>query len=123
MEDAKTLEKEEEDAKGPFVLAVYVEEERSDDVKTQIAWFTTENMLTDSIDASVSGSNTELVMNAVSQMVDTQVRVSIPVKKYEASGLTIARSHVTSISFFTTIFLPLLFLTVGIIIWLRRKNR
>lgn len=120
---AKTLNKEEADVQGPFALAVYVEEQIAEDEKTQIAYFTTENMLTESIDDSVSGSNTELVMSAVSRMVDHEVSVSIPVKDYEVKHLTIARSHVAAISFVTTILLPFFIFAGGILVWMKRRKK
>lgn len=122
MNDAASASKEEGDIEGPFALGVYVSEP-SGDKETQIVYFTTENMLTDSVDAAVSGSNTELVVNALSKMIDHEVTISIPVKAYDSSTLTIAKSNMAILSLLFTILLPLGCLIAGIVIWLRRRKK
>lgn len=120
---AKALEKEAGDIDGPFALAVFAEEEQEEGEKTQIVYFTTENMLTESIDSSVSGSNTELVMSAIGQMVDHEVSSTVPVKNYQVSQLTIPRSRVAAVSLVVTVLLPLLFFAAGIVVWLKRRKK
>ncbi|MDD3414152.1 MAG: Gldg family protein [Lachnospiraceae bacterium] len=113
--------KGEKDVDGPFAVGVYVEEASGEET-TQIAYFTTENMMTDTVNETVAGSNYELVMSALGKMVDHEVSVSIPAKPYETQDLTIARSSLAILSFLTTIILPLLFLATGLIVWIRRRK-
>lgn len=110
------------DVSGPFALGVYAKE-TVDNGETQIVYFTTENMLNESIDQTVSGSNSEMVLNALSMMVDHEVSVSIPAKSYEQSTITIPRGTMAMLSLLTTVLLPLAFLALGFVIWIRRRRK
>ncbi len=122
LSENASMEKSAEDVEGPFALGVYVQE-KVEDGETGIVYFTTESMLEDTIDEAVSGSNTEMVMNALSMMVDHEVTVSVPVKSYEQSNLMIPRSAMAIWSLVVTILLPAAFLILGFVLWFRRRRK
>lgn len=123
MNNAQSYDKEDGDIDGPFTLGVYVEDTSNADNTTQILYFTSENMLSDDADNSVGGSNSELVMNGISKMIDHETSVSVPVKKLDTQNLTIARSNIALVSMIVTMLLPLAFLILGIVVWVRRRKR
>ena len=116
-----TYEKEDGDIAGPFALGVYATEPTADQ-ETKILYLTTENLLQDEINATVAGANYELLMNAVSNMVEHEVTVSIPAKSYQIDTLTVPRSSFYIWGLITLFLLPAGLLVSGIVIWAKRRK-
>ncbi len=116
-----TYEKESDDVDGPFALGVFATEP-VDDQETRILYLTTENLLQDEINATVAGANYELLMNAVSNMVEHEVTVSIPAKDYQIDYLTVPRSDFYLWGLITLFLLPAGLLVTGIVIWAKRRK-
>ena len=116
-----TYEKEDGDIAGPFALGVYATEPTADQ-ETKILYLTTENLLQDEINATVAGANYELLMNAVSNMVEHEVTVSIPAKSYQIDTLTVPRSSFYIWGLITLFLLPAGLLVSGIVIWVKRRK-
>ena len=71
----------------------------------------------------VSGANMTLFVNTVSGFVDLEMSVSIPVKSYEVSYLTVTQYDAVMIGLVTTVILPVGCLIVGFAIWFGRRKR
>lgn len=116
-----TYEKEDGDIDGPFAVGVYATEPVAEN-ETKLLYLTTENLLQDDVNATVAGANYELLMNAVSNMVEHEVTISIPAKDYQIDLLTVPRSSFYIWGLITLFLLPVGLLTTGIIIWARRRK-
>lgn len=122
MGEAETYEKEEGDEEGSFPIGVLITEDLGDKT-TRIVHFTTENMLTDHVDDTVSGANMELLMNGITSMVDNTSPISIPVKQYNVSQNIVNTFTALTLGGILTIFIPLALLITGIIVWARRRKK
>lgn len=116
-----TYEKEDGDIDGPFAVGVFATEPVGEQ-ETRILYLTTENLLQDEVNATVAGANYELLMNAVSNMVEHEVTISIPAKDYQLESLTVPRSSFYLWGLITLFLLPVGLLVSGIIIWARRRK-
>ena len=112
----------EEDIAGPFGVGVEA-------VKTVDAGEATlivvsgEQIFTESASQMVSGANLTLFTNMISQFADHEVSVSIPVKSYEVSYLTVTRTIGLASVAVTVVILPVGCLAAGFVIWFRRRKR
>lgn len=75
------------------------------------------------MDAAVSGGNYELVMNCISDLVDHESSVSIPVKSLEVTYLTLPAASVNWWSIMLVAVVPIAVAAVGGVIWYRRRKR
>lgn len=114
---------EEGDLQGPFCLGAKVSK-TGEDAESELIVFASEYLFTDTADSAVAGTNSMLFSNVIGSMIDSDVEViSIPVKSYEATTITVTQSDFILISLITLIILPLGMLITGVIIWIRRRRR
>lgn len=127
LENMQTMEKEEGDIDGPFDLGVYITEDVGDEEQTQIVYYGTETIFDDTMNASVSGTNYELLSASLSWMCqseeDGSTTVSIAAKSLDTSTLTVPAAEVSFWSIFVTAVLPICVLVIGFVIWLRRRKQ
>lgn len=119
-----SLEKEKNDIDGPFNLAVLIEDNWFNDSKSyqsKIIVISSVNLL----DANVysSGANLDLFMNSVNYLVDKQESLYIRSKSLAIEPLTLNALQALTISGVAVIVIPVTILIIGIVIWLRRKNK
>lgn len=119
--DLKTFEKEDGDIDGPFSLGVAIEE-TVDDVTTQIVWYSSSYILDDSVDEMVAGGNSDLILNSLGWMVDSESTISIHAKSLATEYLTVTDSAKSFWSFVFIGVLPITFLGIGVYVWARRKR-
>lgn len=109
-----------EDIVGPFDIAVAVANSAN---VSKLVYFTSAYMLDPSIDAYVSGANTELFMNALTLSVGNESSISIDAKSLEASPLIVSNHNANIIKTITQYLLPFMLMVVGGVVWyVRRKN-
>lgn len=114
--------KEEGDADGPFGIGVAATKSLAEGEATLVVYGCGQ-IFTDDTNTMVSGANLTLFTNTVGGFVDHEVSVSIPVKSYDVSMLTVPQSSVLGIAPFVTVIMPAGFLVAGFIIWFRRRKR
>ncbi len=119
MED---YEKEEGDIDGPFGIGVEAVKTLEEGEATLVV-YSCEQLFTDSASAMVSGANLMLFTNTVSGFVSHETSVSVPVKAYEVSMLTVSQSDIVLWAPLVTIILPVGFLVAGFVIWFKRRKR
>ncbi|MGN1367631.1 MAG: Gldg family protein [Aristaeellaceae bacterium] len=113
-----TYEKEEGDVDGPFAVAVSIEAGSGG----QIVWFASSEFLNDMYNAYSSGANVDLAMNALSSLVGEREALSIRSKSLNYNYLTISESTSSLLKVLMIGVFPLTYLTVGILVVLRRKK-
>lgn len=122
MENMDNFEKAEEDIDGPFAIGVEAVK-TLDEGEATLVVYSCEQLFTDNANAMVSGANQMLFTNTIGGFVNHEVSVSIPVKEYEVSMLTIPQSSILLWAPLVTVILPVGFLVVGFVIWFKRRKR
>lgn len=115
-------EKGENDIDGPFSIGVEAVKEVENGEAVMVV-FSCEQLFTDNANMMVSGANQMLFTNTVSGFSNHDSSVSIPVKSYEVSNITLTQSNIVMIGVITTVVLPLGSLLVGFLIWFGRRKR
>lgn len=125
LESMETMEKEDGDIEGPFDLGVTISEEVEDDKETQIVYFASSSIFNDTTNATVSGTNYELLSASLSWMckTDDTNAVSIPSKSYDTTTLTVPAADASFWSIFVTAIIPICVLGVGFLIWMKRRKQ
>lgn len=127
--DSQNLEMEEGDIAGPFDLGVVVtktingEEDTEDSREAKLVVFASETLLDGQTDAMVSGGNSALFMNVVSQLVDHESTVSIEAKSMAVTYLTVTAGSAIFWGLLTVLILPLFLLILGGVIWFQRRKQ
>lgn len=118
----ENFEKSEGDIDGPFGVGVEAVKALEEGEAT-MAVYSCDQLFTDDANVMVSGANQMMFVNTVGGFVDHEVSVSIPVKSYQVSYLTVNQSDAVLIGLVTTIVLPVGCLAAGFVIWFRRRKR
>ncbi len=121
-ENASTLEKESEDAEGPFYTAM-ASIESFDDKETKLVWFSSVNMLEDSIDMAVSGANSNLFLNAVNWMCDREESISIRSVSLDSETLLVTDGQKSLWTVILCVVIPVGTIAAGFTVWNKRRKR
>lgn len=113
-----SYERENGDIAGPFALAVSVD--TADDGK--IVWFTSSYFLEDTYNMTASGSNVNLGMNALGNLIGETEAMAIRSKSLNYNYLTISGSGASLLRAVMIGLFPLLYLGIGIGVVLRRRR-
>lgn len=135
----ETLEKEEGDVDGPFMIAAAVtetigsgEEESGDEdaegaesnpAQTKIVVMTSDMVFNESINSVVGGGNYDFIGSAITWLSDTEVNSSIPSKEINNSSLTLTAMNLIILGGLAVVVIPVAVIVIGLIIWIRRKKR
>ena len=111
-------EKEEGDIDGPFALAVSIETAG----EGQIVWFTSSYFLDDMYNATSSGANANLGMNALSALIGETEAMAIRSKSLNYNYLTINSSTASLLKALMTGVFPLAYLGIGVWVVLKRRR-
>ena len=122
INQAQTVNMEDGDAAGPFDVGVHAEKTLEEGT-AQLTLFTSENLFTDNANTMVADANLTLFTNVVASMSDSEVSVSVPVKSYEASVITVNDGTAFTIGSVLMLFLPLGLIIAGIFVWAGRRKR
>ena len=114
----ETYDWEEDDAEGPFAVAVSIEEEGGG----QIVWFASDQFLADEYNALSSGANLDLAVNALSSLVGESDAMAIRSRSLRYNYLTIDSATASLLQVLMIGVFPLLFLGIGIYVVLRRRR-
>ena len=111
-------EKEDGDIDGPFALAVSIDTAG----EGKIIWFTSSYFLDDMYNATSSGANANLGMNALSSLIGETEAMAIRSKSLNYNYLTISESAASLLKVSMIGVFPLLYLGIGIWVVLRRRR-
>ena len=115
--DMQTTEKEEGDTEGPFHVGAVSEK------GGKFVWFSSGSMLERNVDYTVSGANSNLILNALNWMGGQEESIAIRAKSMDEETLTVPDS---SSGFWSVVMIgvfPAVLVVVGILIYVRRKRR
>ena len=111
-------EKEDGDIDGPFALAVSIDTAG----EGKIVWFTSSYFLDDIYNATSSGANNNLGMNALSSLIGETEAMAIRSKSLNYNYLTISDSTASLLKVTMIGVFPLLYFGIGIGVVLRRRR-
>lgn len=114
-----SYDKEEGDTDGAFAAAVMI----SADNDGEIVWFSSSEFLQDMYNAYSSGANTDLVMNAVSELIGEREAISIRSKSLNYNYLTISESQGSLLKVFMIVVWPAAYLAVGVFIFIETRRK
>ncbi|MGN0485323.1 MAG: Gldg family protein [Lachnospiraceae bacterium] len=141
VENAESFDKAKGDVDGPFEVGLDIvasnetqtdadtdkdaeTESETEKTDTEIMLFGSSLLFTDEADQYVSGNNLNLFTNCINKFKsEDNPSIVIPVKAYDSSTLTITPIVVIIAGLVCIVFLPLLLLAVGIVIWVGRRKR
>ena len=121
--ESENLGMEEGDIAGPFDLGVVVTKTLDDGNEAKLIVFSSETLLDEQVDAMVSGGNSTLFMNVLSQLADHESTVSIEAKSVAVSLLTVTAGSAIFWGLLTILIIPLFLLSLGGVIWFQRRKR
>ena len=119
----QTYEKEAGDIDGPFALAVAITETLDADTESSIVWVSSSYLLDDQTNMQISGCNQDFFLNCISWMCDQESGISIHAKSISNAYLTISSGTSSLLTLLMIGVLPIGYLAIGIVIWVRRKKR
>lgn len=120
---SENLSQEENDIAGPFDLGAVVTKITEEGTEAKLVVFSSETLLDEQVDSMVSGGNSTLFMNVMSQLVDHESTVSIEPKSMSTEYLTVNAGSAIFWGLLTIILMPLLLLATGGVIWFGRRKR
>ena len=121
--ESENLDREEGDIAGPFDLGAVVTKTIDEDTEAKLIVFSSETLLDEQVDSMVSGGNSTMFLNVMSQLVDHENTVSIEPKSMSTEYLTVSAGSAIFWGILTIILLPLFLLITGGVIWFGRRKR
>ena len=122
--DLTTYEKEEGDVNGPFALAVAISDTVDDGITSDIVWVSSAALVDDQTNTQVSGGNQDFFLNALGYLCQAeQSSLSIHAKSLSSDTLTMDSATVSALTIAVVGVIPAAVITLGIVIWIRRKRR
>ena len=122
--DLTTYEKEERDVNGPFALAVAISDTVDDGITSDIVWVSSAALVDDQTNTQVSGGNQDFFLNALGYLCQAeQSSLSIHAKSLSSDTLTMDSAAVSALTVAVVGVIPAAVITLGIVIWIRRKRR
>lgn len=121
VKNIRSLSKEDGDPEGSYCLGAAV---TNSETGGEMIVVGTSYVFNDNADAMVSGTNLQFFTNAISvfQSEDSS-SVSIPVKSYTLSLLTVNQLFTILGGMVLVIIVPIVVIVVGILIWVRRRKK
>ena len=121
--ESENLDQEEGDIAGPFDLGAVVTKTIDEDTEAKLIVFSSETLLDEQVDSMVSGGNSTMFLNVMSQLVDHENTVSIESKSMSTEYLTVSAGSAIFWGILTIILFPLFLLITGGVIWFGRRKR
>ncbi len=118
----ENYEKIDGDIEGPFSLGVEARK-TLDEGEAVFVLYSCSQLFTDEASSMVSGANLSVFTSTISNFVEHENSVSVPVKNYTVSSVVIAQSQAVILGVITSFVLPIGCLLIGFIIWFRRRRR
>lgn len=122
--NADTISKEKGDINGPIDIAVAVSSEDKSTGKTgKLILVGNASFVDDDVNSAVRGTNVDFAMNSFNWLQDKKDSITIRPKSLTSLALNMNMLQRLSWSGVVVIFIPLIVLAAGIIVWVRRRHR
>lgn len=124
--DMTTFEKEEGDIDGSFAIGVAISQtlDETQETETRIVWYTSTYLLDEEVSRQVAGANQTMFMNTIGWLCDSEdTGVVISAKSLADEKLNMSASTVNILTVLFVAVIPLCYLAIGIVVWVRRRHR
>lgn len=122
LSQSASYEKTENDLAGPFDVGVYVERTYGENT-AGLFLFTSANIFTDAADMMVANANLTIFTNCIDEYIDGEEEsIVIPVKSFSEEALVVSVGTAMFIGLTIILFIPVLLLIFGFVIWYNRKK-
>ena len=118
----QTTEREDSDLKGAFYLGA-VSQRQTGTAESKLIWFPSGYILDDTIDTTVSGGNTQLLLGCIQYLSGNGSDITIPGKSLGGGKLLVSQSAAAILSVTMIVVVPLALVAAGIVTVRRRKRR
>lgn len=118
----QTTEREESDLRGPFLLGA-VSVRQTGTAESTMIWFPSGYILDDTIDSTVSGGNTQLLIGAIQHLSGNSGDITVPGKTLGGGKLLVNTTEKAILSVVMIALLPIGILAAGVVVVRRRKRR
>lgn len=118
----QTTEREDSDLRGAFLLGA-VSARQTGTALSNLIWFPSGYILDDTIDTTVSGGNTQLLIGAIQYLTGSAGSVTIPGKSLGGGKLLVNTTEKAILSIVMIALLPVGIVAAGIVTVRRRKRR
>lgn len=122
--NAQTLDQEEGDTQGSVMLGAAVTEEVDDETESRVIWLSSTTFTDEQIDLRVGGTNSQLMLNAISWLSGADSdSSSITSKDLGTTTITMDSSTSTMLSVLVVGIIPLVMLAAGFKVWRSRRSK
>ena len=121
--DTSDYSKGANDIDGPFVVSVEAEKSTEDGNVSHAFVVGGESLFTGLADDKVPGNNVKLFGSMISNLVEHETSVAIPVKSLSMPNLTFKAQTAYIAAVLCVVVIPLATLITGLVIWLKRRRR
>lgn len=122
LSQSASYERTENDLAGPFDVGVYVERTYGENT-AGLFLFTSANIFTDAADMMVANANLTIFTNCIDEYIDGEEEsIVIPVKSFSEEALVVSVGTAMFIGLTVILFIPVLLLIFGFVIWYNRKK-
>lgn len=122
LDQNASYERAQTDQAGPFDIGVYVERTYGENAAGMFL-FTSSNIFTDSANMMVANANMTIFNNCIEEFIDgEETSIVIPMKNFSQEALVISMGTAMLIGLTIILFVPVLLLILGFIIWYQRKK-
>lgn len=118
--NAQSIAQTAEDLTGAFNVAAAAQ---NSETGGKAVWISTSGLLNESIDKMVSGSNSDLVLNALSWLTGSETGITIHAKSLTTQTLTVPTGAASLWSGLLMFVIPGAMLLLGVVIWAMRRKR
>lgn len=121
--DTSDYSKGANDIEGPFVVSVEAEKSTEDGNVSHAFVVGGESLFTGDADDMAPGNNVKLFGSMISNLVEHETSVAIPVKSLSMPNLTFKAQTAYIAAVLCVVVIPLATLITGLVIWLKRRRR
>lgn len=118
----QTTAREDSDLSGPFLLGA-VAERAVESGESKLVWFPSSYILDDTINTTVSGGNSQLLVGCIQYLSDDDSTLTISGKALGGGSLLVSSTATAVLSVVMMVLLPAGLIAAGIIVVRRRKRR
>jgi len=122
LSEGDMIDKADGDPEGQYMIGAKAVEVYNE-VESTLVWYTSSGILNESMDQYVSGANTDLFINTLGSLCEKAESISIHAKSMDYTYLNLTSAQVRSIGLLLIGFVPLVFVGVGIWVFVKRKKR
>lgn len=119
----QTTEREDSDLRGPFLLGAVSERQVGEDITSRVIWFPSSYILDDTINTTVSGGNSQLLIGCIQHLSQSESTLNIAGKTLGGGKLLVPQTAAGILSILLVAVIPVGVVLAGIIVIQRRKRR